>query len=203
MLTVEADPGSVERRLAAGALRCPGCGGVLARWGWAVPRPVRLVWAGEFLGWVRVWLRPRRARCSGCGATQVLLPVVALSRRAYAANVIGAALVAAGGSGTRRVAAALAVPETTVRSWVARLAGRAEETAGWFTRLLGVVAVDPVMPAAAGGPLRDAVSAIVGAHRAVVSRWPRVGAVSPWWAAAAATHGALLSPSAPWLATIP
>jgi len=41
VLTVEDQPVSVERRLAAGDLCCPGCGGRLARWGFGVARAVR------------------------------------------------------------------------------------------------------------------------------------------------------------------
>ena len=56
-------------------------------------------------------LRPRRGRCGGCLVTHVLLPVTVLLRRAYAAEVIGAALLArAGGHGHRWIGAALQVP---------------------------------------------------------------------------------------------
>lgn len=77
-MTVEADQVRVESRLAAGQIDCSGCPGVLRRWGWARPREVRGI-AGV--------LRPRRARCSTCLATQVLLPVTALARRAYSVEV--------------------------------------------------------------------------------------------------------------------
>jgi hypothetical protein len=74
-----------------------------------------------------LWVRPRRSQCAGCGVTQVLLPVVALLRRADAAVVIGAALAAkAEGSGYRRIAAALGRPEETVWGWLRRFAGRVE-----------------------------------------------------------------------------
>lgn len=68
LLTLEADTARVERRLGSGALVCPRCSGVLARWGHARSRDVR-----DRTGSVR--LVPRRARCTGCGATHVLLPV--------------------------------------------------------------------------------------------------------------------------------
>ena len=91
-MTVEADPVRVESRLAAGQVDCPGCPGVLRPWGWARPRGV------HGIGGV---LRPRRARCGACLVTHVLLPVTVLLRRAYAAEVIGAALLArAGGAGS-------------------------------------------------------------------------------------------------------
>jgi hypothetical protein len=76
-------------------------------------------------GVVRV--RPRRARCAGCGATHVLLPVVLLLRRADAVVVIGTALSAkAGGAGYRRIAVGLGRPVETVRGWLRRFAGRVE-----------------------------------------------------------------------------
>jgi hypothetical protein len=69
MVTVGVVAGVVERRLADGGLRCPGCSGRLAGWGHARERVVR----GEGgIGWR---LRPRRSRCGGCGVTHVLLPV--------------------------------------------------------------------------------------------------------------------------------
>ena len=61
MVTVGVVAGVVERRLAAGRLRCPGCSGRLAGWGHARERVIR----GEGgIGWR---LRPRRSRCGGCG----------------------------------------------------------------------------------------------------------------------------------------
>ena len=56
--TVSPDPVRVESELAAGTLRCPGCGGPLAPWGWARPRPV-----GR--GDQRSRVRPRRSICRG------------------------------------------------------------------------------------------------------------------------------------------
>ncbi len=87
MVTVEADVDGVEARLRSGALVCPGCSGVLAGWGRARGRSVR---GPDSL----VWITPRRSRCTGCGVTHVLLPVLVLARRADVAVVIGSALVA-------------------------------------------------------------------------------------------------------------
>jgi hypothetical protein len=71
------------------------------------------------LGSARWRIRPRRARCRGCGRTQVLLPVRALWRRADAVVVIGQALlVAAAGVGPRPIAVALGRPAGTVRGWL-------------------------------------------------------------------------------------
>jgi Homeodomain-like domain len=192
VLTVEADPGSVERRLAAGDLGCPGCGHRLAPWGWAVARVLRGVGAQV----VRV--RPRRSRCAGCGVTHVLLPVFGLARRADLAEVIGAALVArAKGTSVRAIAGWLGRPLDTVRGWLRRFAERAEAVRVVFTVLLAGCGPDPVMPAPTRSPVGDAVAAIVGAAGAVAARWPVLGVVSPWLAASAATGGRLLAPSWP------
>lgn len=188
MLTVEVSRASVERRLAAGELACPGCWQVLRPWGWAAARVLR------GLDGRVVPLRPRRTRCSGCGVTHVLLAVLALARRVDLAEVIGAALAAkAAGAGARRIAALLGRAPDTVRGWLRRFGSRAETVRVFFTVLLVGTGPDPVVPAAAGGPVADAVSAIVGAAAAVASRWPTLGAVSPWLAASAATNGRLLA----------
>jgi hypothetical protein len=82
MLKVETDVGPVDQRLGSGRLACPGCSGGMARWGIAGSQ-VRDIDGGR-------WVVPRRSRCTGCGATYVLLPVVLLVRRADTAAVIGA-----------------------------------------------------------------------------------------------------------------
>src|SRR5258708_4535741 len=161
MLTVEASPVSVERRLAAGDLSCPCCGGVLARWGWARERALR------GLGGRLTRIRPRRARCRGCRVTHVLLAVTALCRRADAAEVIGAALAAgARGAGFRQIAAGLGRPPETVRGWLRRFSARAEAVRVFFTALLAAADPDPVMPVPAGPPVADAVAAVAGAAAA-------------------------------------
>jgi hypothetical protein len=143
-------------------------------------------------------LTPRRSRCSLCLVTHILLPVVALLRRADLAEVIGVALAAkAEGVGARVVAALLGRPVDTVRGWLRRFCLRAETVRRFFTGLLVDVAPDPVVPAAARSVFADAVAAVVGAAVAVVARWPGLGEVSVWQAAAAATNGRLLSLS--WL----
>lgn len=189
MVTVGVDAARVEAGLISGRLGCPGCGGVLAPWGWARRRVLRG-------GSSPVVVRPRRARCGGCGASHVLLPVFALVRRADLVEVIGAALAwKAAGMGARVIAALLGRASETVRGWLRRFTSRAEVVRRFFTVLLVDVGVDPVPPAATGSPFADAVAAVVAARFAAASRWPYVGAVSPWRVASAATGGALLLPS--------
>lgn len=191
MVTVEADVDAVERRLAAGELSCPGCGGVLAGWGRARPRRLR----GPD-GSVR--LCPRRSRCTGCGVTHVLLPVTALLRRADATVVIAAALAAKAWRrvGFRRIAAELARPAETVRGWLRRFAERAEAVRSTFTVWLRAVDADPVMPAPASGVFAEAVTAIAAVATAVARRFvlPEVSLAE---VAAAVSGGRLLAPGWP------
>ena len=162
MVTVkEATTSVVEQRLVAGELSCPDCGGVLARWGWGRPRSLR----GP--GGV-VSLRPRRARCRSCEATHILLPVFSLV-------VVGIGLeLAAAGWGSRRIAARLGMPVTTVRGWLRCFARRAGQAAAVFTSLLVALADDPsvVLPAPARTVVADAVSAVTGVR---VRGPPRAG----------------------------
>ena len=116
VLTVGNDADGVERMLEEGSLRCPWCGGRLARWGHARERTV---FGPGRKGWQ---VRPRRSRCTVCRVTHVLLPARLLLRRADEAPVIGAALAsAARGQGRRRVAAELGVLAEPV---LAKLQGR-------------------------------------------------------------------------------
>jgi len=92
---------------------CPDCGQPLRPWGHARERTVR------DLDGALVTVRPDRALCTGCDVTHVVLDAGLLPRRAYAAALIGQALVAAAlGSGHRRIAGELAVPAGTVRGWI-------------------------------------------------------------------------------------
>jgi hypothetical protein len=190
MLTVEADAAGVEERLRSGGLFCPFCAAVLTGWGFA-----RLRWLRGVDGPVR--LRPRRAICTGCGRTQVLLSVIALSRRADVVEVIGASLVAkAAGWGHRQIAVLVGRPAATVRGWLRRFAGRAEPVRAAFTAL--AVDVDPgtAPPLAAGTGFADAVAAVLTATVAAWRRWPELRlAVSPWLLASAVSRGGLLAPA--------
>lgn len=189
VITVEADAAAVERRLAAGELSCPDCADVLVGWGHGRERRVRG-------GACSVRLRPRRSRCAGCGVTHVLLPVVALLRRADLAAVIGAALAAkAAGAGHRQIARVLGRPAETVRGWLRRFGGRLEQVRGVFTVWLRALDPDPVMPVAAGSAWADAVTVISLVTAAAARRF--VLAVSPWEVASAVSAGRLLAPDWP------
>jgi hypothetical protein len=196
MLTVETDADSVEARLRSGGILCLVCTGVLCPWGFGRAR-----WLRGVAGRVRV--RPRRARCRGCGGTHVLLPLVALARRADVVAVIGAGLEAkAAGGGHRGIAKALGRPAATVRGWLRRFVSRAEPVRVAFTAL--AVRVDPgsVPAGPAASPVTDAVVAVHAAATAIGRRWPAVVAtLSVWQVAAALTHGGLLAASSPAVLT--
>lgn len=187
MLMVGTDRVEVERLLLSGGLSCPACPGVLGPWGYARSRSSR----GP-VGTVRH--QPRRARCTSCGATHVLLSALWLLRRADAAVVIGAALEGqAAGKGHRPIAAAAGRPVSTVRGWLRRFATRAEHARVEFTRLLH--ALDPVAVALTprGSVVADAVEVIGRAAAAMVVRLSPVG---PWEFVARASAGRLLAPPA-------
>ena len=158
MLTVGNNRARVEELLANGLLSCPGCGGRLGGHGHAVRRPVFTA------GRVPVAVRPRRARCGSCGVTHVLLPAWLLARRCDGTAVIGDMLArAARGQGFRSIARASGVPETTVRGRLRRFRRSAGRVRGFFTRVAGVLAVDPVPLDPSGSVLGDAVVAVAAA----------------------------------------
>jgi hypothetical protein len=107
------DTAAARITLARRKLGCPDCGQPLRPWGHARERTVRDT------GGTLMTVRPDRALCTGCAATHVVLDAGLLPRRAYAAGLIGQALVAAAlGHGHRRIARDLAVPAGTVRGWI-------------------------------------------------------------------------------------
>ena len=192
LLTVEADQRRVESRLVAGRIECPNCARALRPWGWAQSRGVRGL-AGL--------LRPRRGRCPGCLVTHVLLPLTVLARRAYAGEVIGAALTArAGGSGHRGIALVLEVPAATVRGWLRVAALRLEVVRLHLLQVVARAGVDRAVPKALGSPWRDLLAALGAATAAVTGRFGPVGVLGPvtaWQVAAACSGGRLLAPGWP------
>lgn len=192
-MTVEADPVLVEARLAEGRVGCPGCPqSSLRPWGWARKRRVH--------GIAEV-LQPRRARCSACLVTHVLLPVTLLLRRGYAAEVVGAAVTArAGGDGHRSIAARLAVPAATVRGWLRRLAARLEAVWVFLVRVAVRAGVDVAVPAGSGCRWRDLLAALGTATAVLRGRFGPVGVlgrVTAWQVAVACSAGRLLAPGWP------
>src|SRR5258708_26036048 len=116
---VEADPASVESRLVAGEIACPGCGGEWRPWGHARWRTLR-----DHGRPVR--MRPRRSRCRSCLVTHVLLPVLALLRRLDLAAVTVETLVGRHLEGRSRaeVVRSTGAPWDTVRGWLRRFEPR-------------------------------------------------------------------------------
>jgi hypothetical protein len=135
--------------------------------------------------------------------THVLLPVTVLLRRAYAAEVIGAALLArVGGHGHRWIGAALDVPAATVRGWLRVAGGRLEAVRVYLLRIAVRAGVDVRVPQALGCPWRDLLAALGAATAAVTGRFGPLGvlgAVTAWQVAVACSAGRLLAPG--WPAT--
>jgi hypothetical protein len=191
LVTVEADSAGVEFRLCGGELCCPDCRGVLRPWGWARSREIRDVGS----------LRPRRARCSGCAVTHVLLPVTVLLRRADGVRVVWAAVLAkAAGRGHRPISAGLGVPASTVRGWLRRMTTRLESVRLHFLQVTRLAGVDVAVPKAAGSAWLDLVAAVAAAAAAAITRFGAVGvlgAVTGWQLVAASSGGRLLAPGWP------
>ena len=186
MLIVGTELVLVEAELVGGLLGCPSCREVLGPWGHARERVLRCR-SGNRL------LRPRRARCRGCAGTHVLLPQLAFSRRQDEVGVIGSAIEAnVAGEGFRSIAARLGAYPETVRGWLRRFAGRAEEIRAHFTCC--AVALDPefgaIMPA--GGGVADALEAIAITARAWVLRFGSAEPAGPWEIASRFSGGRLL-----------
>jgi hypothetical protein len=133
--------------------------------------------------------------------THVLLPVTVLLRRAYAAEVIGAALLArAGGHGHRRIGAALGIPAATVRGWLRVAGGRLEAVRVRLWQVARRAGVDIAVPQALGCGWRDLLAALGAATAAVTGRFGLfgvLGAVTAWQVAVACSGGRLLAPGWP------
>ena len=188
MMTVGVDRAAVETALCGGGLRCParGCRQRLGPWGSARERSVR--GAGR--------LTPRRARCTGCRRTHVLLPASVLLRRADAVTVIGAALLAkASGCGHRRVAELVGRSAMTVRGWMRRITAVADRVLAVFAAAAAEFGVEFVAPAPTTGPVGAVVELVGALARAVARRLG--GSCEPWRSAAVLSGGRLLAPTGP------
>ena len=187
MLMVCAEEAMVERELVEERLACPSCAGVLAPWGFARRRSIRLC------GDATVSLRPRRSMCRACSGTHVLLPDLCFLRRQYEVALIGAAIEARAArcGGYRRIAAELGVPVRTVRRWLRRFACNAEAIRAHFTRWAFTLDPELAPIAPAGGLFEDALEAIGVAVRAWVLRLGRDRAV--WSLVALLSGGVLLA----------
>ena len=182
-------PGRDEAALRAGEIPCPGCSGRLRPHGHARSRTVR------GLGDARLTVQPRRARCAGCGRTQVLLPASLSVRRADALEVIGTALAAkAAGSGHRTIATVLGRPLSTVRRW---LRGVPEPHARWLYEqaVQHAFRLDPdilVRPKQWPTLLGHGLNILAGAALAYCRRVDPE--LRPWTVIGHFTRGSLLSP---------
>ena len=183
---------AAEEALAGGKMRCAhrGCGGTLARWGYGRRRRVR------GLGADAIDVRPRRVRCRGCGATQILLPGALQPRRADSTEVIGTALARkAAGLGHRRIAAVLGRSPSTVRRWLRRARGPGHLTRLWQRGAQELVRLDADafnQLASTGNLLRDTLTVLAAA-----AWWARrrLGITEPVWTLIGLyTRGSLLSP---------
>lgn len=181
------DAVAAHRALARRMLRRPGCGGVLAPWGHASARTVR------DLDGAHVTVRPRRSRCTGCGATHVLLGAALLPRRGYTARVVGRALIrAARGEPHRKIADRLDASLGTVRGWIRRARRSTHQL--WTPGVAAVVALDrDALPTRErSDPLAAALDALAAAAFAVRRRFgPAFG--EPWSTITVLTRGRLLA----------
>ena len=191
MRMVDPDPTLVEAELRAGRIKCPGCGSGLRPWGHARARSLRD--HGR-----PVAMRPRRSICPPCanspGAqkTHVLLPKVALLRRADTVHTIVEALLARHLEKypRRGVVARAGAPPDTVRGWQRRFRDRAEQIRVQFTELAHVWDPEQGAVAARASPELDALEAMGVAAQAAVLRF---GPEPYWQLVAGASGGRLLS----------
>jgi hypothetical protein len=167
---LRADAAQAAADLAAGRTACPRGQGMLAPWGHARERVIRL------LDGAQARVRPVRARCRACGRTHVVLPAWCTPRRAHGTGIIATAAGAAlDGTGHRVIAARLGVPAGTVRGWLRRLRARAAPLRCHAMRQ------QPPGPASSTTPL-TALAAAVHAARCRLGGgpdliWPLLGAL--------------------------
>jgi hypothetical protein len=180
-----------EQALDAGEIGCPrpGCGGTLTRWGYGRHRRVRSSGAQT------LDVCPRRARCTRCGRTQILLPASLQPRLADTTEVIGTALASkAAGHGHRHIADELQRSASTVRRRLRRATGDAHSQWLWQRGSQALIRLDSdafnQLPRATN-PLRDALTVLAAAARAARHL---LGLTEPVWTLIGLhTHGRLLA----------
>lgn len=167
-----------EQALGAGEIGCPhpGCGGTLKRWGYGRRRRIRSLAAQT------IDVHPRRARCTRCARTQILLPTNVQPRLPDTTEVIGTALTSkADGHGHRRIATALDRSPSTVRRWMRRATHHAHLEWLWQRGSQALIRLDPdafnQLPRATS-PLRDALTVLAAAACAARQR---LGLTDPLW----------------------
>lgn len=180
------DTGAARRALDRRLLPCPGCREPLKPWGRVRERTVR----GR--GGTEMTFRPDRGRCTGCGAARVILGANFLPGRAYAAGLIGRALVsAAGGQGHRSIAREAGIPDGTVRGWIRRARRSAEQLRVTGARAVVALGQDALPVRVLADPLAGALDA-PGAAAAAMSRLPGLRDTDPWARTVVLTRGRLL-----------
>jgi hypothetical protein len=188
------DVEQAEADLTAGRLACPRCTAPLRPWSWATVRRIR-----QRDGTSRS-VRPRRARCGSCRASQVLLPAWCQPRLADATEVVGAALAAkAAGRGYRAIAAELQRAPATVRRWLRR--ARHPGHLAWLRRI-GVDhahRLDAEVLSAGLRPQSTGLGDALEALAAAVHAWRRrLGRPADGWALIGAFTGGRLLAAAPF-----
>lgn len=200
MLTVGHDPDTVEFQLLGRELICPLCSGRLRPWGFGVGRSIRY-------GVPAVSRRftPRRARCSDCAATHILLPPGLAARRADHAAIIAEAveLNTVQGAGHRKIAVVLGRAETTVRDWLRTFSANAPAVMTAFAARVHRATAEALgfWPAPASTGKANALAMLM-AHAGVLAHLHRSGpgaVVSvPWHQGALMAHGPWFFSKAGW-----
>ena len=154
---------------------CPSCRAPMAFWSgyW---RHLRV--DGD-VGW-KIWVR--RGRCSSCRVSHALLPSFCLVGRSFGVEVIGPAVSeAVGGKGTRSVARAVGVAQSTARSWCRRHSDRSRVAHAVAVMVgsavgLGVAAVVSPVEVSVLSVLQRLAG--VACEREGLGRWPAVSLVT-------------------------
>ena len=175
IFVVDAEAGG--RLLRAGRLACPRCGGRLRVWTAARERTVATS------GGDRITLTPDRGLCTVCESTHVVLPAWYVPRRGYSIEVVGQVLLGgARNRAVRAVAKGLALPVTTIGTWVRQARRAAAALLRHACVLAGHAVGEGRSPATwLGNALAEALAALGDAARALAgdAGAPRRAACGP------------------------